>query len=413
MAEDTGSDQPAGASASADTTVAETVPTEAAAPVATTGIGDPQPVAELNEAEPALEAPPVAGPPPASAPLEMDRMAFTGTGSEYFRIWIVNLALTIATLGVYSAWAKVRRLQFFYRHTRLAGAGFDYHADPIAILKGRLVALVLFGLYSAMGYVGTWMTVAILVILAVLLPWLLGRSLRFRLHNSSYRGLRFKFHGTTKQAYWIFLAMPVFMVLSLFTLGPFWHHRLKRYQFSNAAFGSTRFHTSAEVGDFYVAHIFAAMLMGGMLFILIVAIAIAAVAAGGMQPGAEPDDNMPLWFVPGVAIGYVLAFVGGQAITTARIQNALWNRARLGSIGFICDLSAWRMFSIQLTNLLATVVTFGFYRPFAQVRLARYVAGSMMLARAVPFSAFGAAGADDVSASGEETAELLDFDIGF
>jgi uncharacterized membrane protein YjgN (DUF898 family) len=28
---------------------------------------------------------------------------------RYFRIWIVNLLLTIATLGIYSAWAKVRR----------------------------------------------------------------------------------------------------------------------------------------------------------------------------------------------------------------------------------------------------------------------------------------------------------------
>lgn len=38
---------------------------------------------------------------------------FTGTGSEYFRIWIVNWLLTLLTLGIYSAWAKVRRIQFF------------------------------------------------------------------------------------------------------------------------------------------------------------------------------------------------------------------------------------------------------------------------------------------------------------
>jgi uncharacterized membrane protein YjgN (DUF898 family) len=363
---------------------------------------------------PSVEAPPVQGAPPESAPLELDRMAFTGTGSEYFRIWIVNLALTIATLGIYSAWAKVRRLQFFYRHTRLAGAGFDYHGDPIAILKGRMVGLVLFGLYSAMGYAGTVLTLVILVVLAVLLPWLLGRSLRFRLHNSSYRGLRFKFHGTTKQAYWIFLAMPLLMVVSLFTLGPLWHHRLKRYQFSNAAFGRTRFGTSAEVGDFYVAHILAAMLMGAMLTGLIFAIVITAVVSGaGRETGGPPGADMPPWFLPAIFGGYILAIVGGQAITTVRIQNAVWNRARLGSLGFICDLSIMRVFWIHLTNLAATVFTLGFFRPFAQVRLAKYMAGCMMLVRAVPFSAFAAAEADDVTAMGEETAELFDFDIGF
>lgn len=33
---------------------------------------------------------------------------FRGRGGEYFRIWIVNLALSLLTLGIYSAWAKVR-----------------------------------------------------------------------------------------------------------------------------------------------------------------------------------------------------------------------------------------------------------------------------------------------------------------
>ena len=47
------------------------------------------------------------------------RARFGGNGAEYFRIWIVNVALTLATLGIYSAWAKVRREQYFHRHTSL------------------------------------------------------------------------------------------------------------------------------------------------------------------------------------------------------------------------------------------------------------------------------------------------------
>ena len=51
-----------------------------------------------------------------------EQLRFTGSGAEYFGIWIVNLLLTIITLGIYSAWAKVRRLQYFYRHTEVAGS---------------------------------------------------------------------------------------------------------------------------------------------------------------------------------------------------------------------------------------------------------------------------------------------------
>ena len=46
--------------------------------------------------------------------LKVQQLSFTGTGSEYFRIWIVNLLFTILTLGIYSAWAKVRKLRYFY-----------------------------------------------------------------------------------------------------------------------------------------------------------------------------------------------------------------------------------------------------------------------------------------------------------
>src|SRR5438477_576332 len=66
---------------------------------------------------------------------------FSASTSEYFRIWIVNLALTIVTLGIYSAWAKVRRRRYFHGHTRIDGEGFEYRGNPIAVLKGRLIAV--------------------------------------------------------------------------------------------------------------------------------------------------------------------------------------------------------------------------------------------------------------------------------
>jgi hypothetical protein len=62
---------------------------------------------------------------PGEAATRYEPFRFTGTGGEYFRIWIVNVMLSVVTLGIYSAWAKVRRLRYFYRHTRISGASFD------------------------------------------------------------------------------------------------------------------------------------------------------------------------------------------------------------------------------------------------------------------------------------------------
>jgi len=80
---------------------------------------------------------PVSGDPRA----ESHSFAFTGSGGEYFRIWIVNLFLSIITVGIYSAWAKVRRERYFHSNLVLDKSTFAYHGNPVAILKGRLVVV--------------------------------------------------------------------------------------------------------------------------------------------------------------------------------------------------------------------------------------------------------------------------------
>ena len=76
-------------------------------------------------------------------------------------------------------------------------------------------------------------------------------------------------------------------------------------------------------------------------------------------------------------------------------------------------MTALRLFGIQYTNLLATVATLGLFRPFAQVRLARYYTSTLTVFGSSSFAGYSAVDADDVTAIGEETADLFDFDIAF
>src|ERR1043166_320431 len=87
-------------------------------------------------------------PPEAARAPVLHRFEFRGSGGEFFRFWIVNIALSLVTLGIYSAWAKVRTRRYFYGNTFVAGHSFDYHASPVRILIGRIIALVLFGGYQ-------------------------------------------------------------------------------------------------------------------------------------------------------------------------------------------------------------------------------------------------------------------------
>ena len=208
-------------------------------------------------------------------PLDMNtartaRFTFTGRGSEYFRIWIVNLALTIVTLGIYSAWAKVRRLKYFYLNTALAGGSFDYHGDPKAILKGRIIAVGLLGIYQFSGWISPFLGLAAMALLGLVFPWLIVRSLKFRMYNSSYRGLRFSFRGTTREGYSVFLLMPVLAAFTLYLLAPLAHQRIKRYQHTNSWYGNTRFGFSATPGKFFGLYL---KLLGLAVVVILVVVA--------------------------------------------------------------------------------------------------------------------------------------------
>lgn len=351
---------------------------------------------------------------PAAAEPQPERFEFTGSGGEYFRIWIVNLLLTILTLGIYSAWAKVRRLQYFGRHTRVAGSVFDYHGKPIAILIGRLIALGLFTVYSLANTVPGPMLLAVLVLLAVLLPLLLRNSFRFRLHNTSYRGIRFSFRGTIGEAYITFLLFGILTFGTLYLLAPMFHQRIKAYQHGYSWFGRTRFSFDAGVGSFYGVYLLTGLVFfGGMIgAIVLFGGAISALAPVFADKGAKPDPAV----IGPILFGVFALFVGLSLIVgpllQSRIGNLVWNHTRLGEHRFESRLRFWPLLGIVLSNFVLVVVTLGLFAPWAAVRVARYRAESLTLIPASSLDEFLADTSVDVAATGEETAELFDFDIG-
>ena len=340
---------------------------------------------------------------------------FSGRGSEYFRIWIVNLALTIITLGIYSAWAKVRRLQYFYRNTSLAGGSFDYHGDPVAILKGRIIAVVLLVLYNVAGGLDPFLGLGVFAVLMLFVPWLIQRSLRFKLHNSSYRGLRFGFDGKLAGAYQAFLAWPLVGYLTLGLLMPMAHHRIKTYQHGNSRYGAEPFRFLASEGGFFGIYF---KLLGMVILMGIVfAIGVGSLGWFASQDMQGADSGQKAALV-GMIMFVLLAFYLALFLIlgpwfSARIQNLVWNGTALGPHAFSSRVRARDLFAIYLTNFIGIVLTLGLYKPFADIRLARYRLQHMALNAQGSLDEFVAGQQQGVNAAGEEAADLFDFDISF
>jgi uncharacterized membrane protein YjgN (DUF898 family) len=375
--------------------------------------------------------------PPLFAPTRP--FVFTATGTAYFRIWIVNLLLTIVTVGFYSPWAKVRRLRYFYGNTTFDGSPFEFHGRPIALLKGRLVGLVLLIAYSQTARFSLMLWLCIVAALFAAMPWLLWKSLRFRMANASYRGIRFAFDGTIGQAYLTFiplmlaalgpsmitvLAQPqatssqavmlhflgrLYLGLGIaLLLAPWFYFRLKVYQHRHARLGTTPFGFDGKVAGAYMIFVKA---------ILIVVLFIVVGVVAGVVVGA------PVWFVAnlagfnatpaglfaGVATGY-LVLITSMVTVRAMVQNFVWNHSLLGGHRFMSLVGRTRSFRIEIVNVVLTVVTLGLFWPFAVVRSLRYRIES------VEWSGDSATlerapGDARIGATGEETAELFGLDI--
>lgn len=320
---------------------------------------------------------------------------FTGSGSEYFRIWIVNLLLTLVTFGLYYPWAKVRKLRYFYGNTHVAGHALDFHGDPKRMLRGFLLMAGLFFVYNvALKASPVAGGIAFLIFMAVW-PALLRASMQFRLANTSWRGLRFQFTGSMKDAYLVFL-VPVLVIAAFFGLGfgliatknpagivtggivmalaylaaiPYAYYRFKKYQHQNYACGQVRTEFRATFGDVVkiclkaFGLVIALAVVAGALVGIIGGVSMAGMRNGGGQAAAMlmPLLVIIMFVVYAVPIPYV----------QAHLQNLIWTQTGSRDLRFKSQLGFGPMLKQTLINWTLMVFTLGLYWPFAAIAMTR------------------------------------------
>jgi uncharacterized membrane protein YjgN (DUF898 family) len=381
--------------------------------------------------DPATPAPRI---PPQHLPIR-----FTGSGGEYFRIWIVNLLLTVVTLGIWSAWAKVRKTRYFWTNTQLAGSAFQYHGNAGAILRGRLLAGAFFVVYSVAGRLSITAGMVAGVVLVLIGPWFFYKSMRFKLANTSWRGLRFGFDSTAGQAYGVFapaMALGVLFVaalvpaqrvapgespkflpivlaeLALFVVMPWLHARAKAYQHGRARYGSLAFEFEPSTGAFFGLYTKTFLASLPLLVLLVLAAAAVAALAGGLKnPDALKVAMVPMLVAVYAVLLLTYAFAG--AFFVARLQRLVWTRTHAGAVRFTTSVTARGYVRVWLVNGLLTLLTLGIYWPWAAVATARYRLECMAVDADTSLEAVAAARLPvETSSTGEGAVDLFGWDLG-
>lgn len=389
---------------------------------------------------------------------------FHGKGGEFFRIWIVNVVLTVLTLGIYAAWAKVRTLRYFYGNTVLNGKPFDFTGNPISILKGNLIFGGIFIIYVITGAIFPPLSIAVILLIGVLSPWLIQKALRFRAHNTVHRNVRFNFRGAVSESYTVYMWMNILIPFTLGLIMPYIQFRQKKFFLGNMGWGNCQANMNGKAGFFYKAF----FKSFGALILLVLLAGIAVPIFTAMQNRAKKEVSAPfvsqfektapvlaqtdsearLDQAPEDAAGvnpdlteeerekmresvhkarergemmvlfiilpfYFLFFLAFIYYNTS-ITNYSMNVTQWGELGHLESKVRVRdMLWLYFSNGLTVLFSLGLLIPWVQVRMARYRASKTSFIAAGSLDSVAQSIGTGDSAIGDAGADIFDFDIGF
>jgi uncharacterized membrane protein YjgN (DUF898 family) len=331
-------------------------------------------------------------------------LEFTGSGGEYFRVWIVNLLLSIVTLGFYTPLARRRTAQYFYGHTLVAGSPLEFTAQTRRMLVGFVLFALLYGAFKLASNTGQDRVVAVMLLGGALLaPYFWGSAMRFRFNATRWRGVRLQFTASWGEVYrasWPVFAFALVWVAGIAlvpavvprdkgaaAIGPVLaigiataalsllcairlEYNYKSLMVARGRIGGQPGRWKPRFGDF--VRIWLATL-GVFLAVVLLAAAVLGVTAGGsfaLLKGMKGGGAMAVLLA--IAIGALalfllfLASAPARAYREARMFQLVWNNIGVSQIArFRCDLKPWPYVGLRVKNVLLALLTLGFYRPFA------------------------------------------------
>ena len=385
-------------------------------------------------------------------------LKFHGSAGEYFRIWMVNVLLTIVTLGFYSPWAKVRRKRYLYGNLDVAGHRFDYLADPVKILKGRLIALAFLFVYYLASLLAPALSVFLLAALIMTIPYIVVTSAAFQMRNTSYRNVRFRFEQNFGQAYKsigvpLFIAVliagifygalellggldevireseaegdPVtradmflgFVILAVLPVIPWLDYARVSFIVNRTHYGKDKADYLSSGGAYYLFFLKVGLIFGATMFVLGAFFSGLFDMLDASWPGAgntEPGMDMLATLIEVlifVAVGYAVFTIVVGGYFRAAHTNLIFGNIRFPQLRVHSCLKMLEVGWLYFSNAVAIVFSLGFLIPWASIRMIRYVADRTSV-QVKDLDSIVAAAQSDQSAFGEEMGEVFDLDFG-
>lgn len=394
----------------------------------------------------------------------MKALSFEGKGFEYFKIWIVNILLTILTLSIYHPWAKVRNARYFYANSKLEDRNFEYHATGKQLFIGYLITMILVIAYVVLQNVSPIGSLVAIGILFIAFPWIIWRSMKFNMRVTSFSNVRFGFVGGLGDSYFNYMVMPILIFIALYLMpiaaglvtkdllsfstqlasiatlavtivswiaAVYLYGLMKKkntkYMLNGSRYGQGIFSADVRTAPFVI---FLLKTIG--LFILAVASMLLVAALLAWSTGLSSDlmqlvpnmddpeaiketfgNPMVIALIVFLYIGFLFITVALFSYLYARQRKYIFENTRLdGTIAFASSLGARKIAWVSVTNMLIVILTLGLAIPWAKVRMARVLLENTHVDTSSGFDNYISQKQDEQSSLGEQIGDAFNVDAG-
>jgi uncharacterized membrane protein YjgN (DUF898 family) len=386
----------------------------------------------------------------------MKSLKFEGSGKEYFKIWIVNVLLTIVTLGFYYPWAKVRNRRYFYANSILNDRNFEYHATGKQLFIGFLVAMALFIVYIVIQQISPIGNLVLIGALFIAIPWLIWRSMMFNMRMTSFSNVRFGFVGKLSESYMNFFVYPallmigyillalgvevlipilgmgltsmisfiVFLIFIVFAVS-FIKKKNTEYLINVSRYGQGIFQTNVKTKEFMtimvktvgiaiLAMLITALIIGALVYVTVGLETLISIQEAANDPQMMQAKMAAIMPIVGLAyLGMILASMFIMAYSITRQRTYVYGNTTLDNeITFGSTLKAKQFAWIMITNFLAIIATLGLAMPWAKVRVARVMLENTQVHADEGLDLYMTQKQNESSSLGEQIGDAFDVDVG-
>lgn len=335
--------------------------------------------------------------------VKANRLRYDGRTGSIYRIWLLNIFLSVITLGIYSFWGKTRMRRYLTGSFSMAHDHFEYTGNGKELFIGFLKVAPVFIVVS---FVASLLPreLAALLYLPVLyvIPVAVFMAMRYRLNRLTWRGIRARLTGSPFRFGGFALWRMFLNVVTLGILIPASDIATYGYMANRAGIGNLRARFEGKSAALVGTHIVTLILC----VVAVVVLSFAAILVEKMM-GLPSGVISILAFLVGAALIMLIRSFYHAALMREKMRGLT-----LGDIRFKCTATGYDVVKLRLVNLLILILTLGFGYPWAVQRRMDFVAQHLIIGGDLDNAALMQA-AREKGGAGEGLDDLLGIDADF